>query len=339
MNSNNIFLWIIFFGVGIIGCKKDIIKNNIPQYYSAINKAELFICTQQLDSALLYYNIAFNNIYSPFAIDVNNALTCAVMERSYKIAQQYAKVLIIKGCSLAFFTKRSLHQEFVNSQEFKELEADYPSLNQLYKAKINEDLITELNFIFKRDQAYRGEGGDADKMLKIDDENKIRLSTIINQYGFPQEDKIGLTIVNDTFITDANIYIVFRHYFQNGNKYLKDTLLHFVKSGDLPASNLGSWLGTRPDYPIGQSVLAKLNDTLYKYMHPGIMETIEDNRKQLLLEPHKDLVTKTIFEYCDGLKEHFYITEIITPNSLKRNQLPPDLFQKVFKKIGTCPQK
>lgn len=333
-----IFFGIIFLWIGTTGCKKNIIKHNVIKYYNAINKAELFICAHQLDSALLYYDTAFINIASPFAIDVNNALTCAVIEKNHKIAQQYAKILIHKGCSLSFFTKRFLHKDFVNSKEFKELETDYANLNQLYQTKINKDLIAELNFMFKRDQAHRGANGDTDKMLKVDDENKVRLSTIINQYGFPTEDKIGLTITNDTFINDANINIIFRHYFQNGNKYLKDTLLHFVKNGDLHASNLGSWLGTRPDYPIGQSVLASFNDTLYQYMYPGIMATIEENRKELLLESREDLVTKTIFEYCDNLKDHFYITEIILPNSIKKQKLPPDLFQKIFKKIGTCHQ-
>lgn len=289
-----------------------------------------------MDSALFSYSNAFKFIKSPFARDISNAFTCAILENQHQEAQQYCKALILKGCPIEFFTKRSICSNFIKSSYFKEVEEQFSDLYNTHLATIDRNLITELEYMFKEDQAYRGANRDTDKMLEADDHNKVRLSIIINQYGYPSEDKIGLNIVRDTIIGRPNINIVFRHYFQLGNQALKDTLLYFVKQGELRAEDLAFWLDTRPHTNIGHMVLGRMNDTLYQYRYSGLMDEIRATRKELLLDPYEDFVKKTIFEYCDPIRDQFMITQVIAPNPIGNSNLPRDFFDMTYKKIGTC---
>ena len=167
------------------------LKNNkLITYYNLINKGELKIVTNDLDSANVYYKQAFKENNLPHAKDLYNSLLVSLKINDKENAE---KMFISLKCLDYTFEKGSEDKNFVNTNFIKN------NCNN----KIDYAYKKSLDSLFEIDQYYRnlskGNYKKYQKELTLNDSiAATKLNELIQKKGFPNEYNIGLSSSNQS---------------------------------------------------------------------------------------------------------------------------------------------
>jgi hypothetical protein len=166
----------------------------IEKYYLLINEAELSIINKQFNKSDSCYFAAFNLNFTPFNKDLlNNIRTSSNFEHlDFTI-----KKLISRGLSLKVLRDEKNLKKYFDSELGKKLIQSEKKIKKNYNEKLRAS-VDSLNFL---DQKYR-KYDDCyvkykDELRYIDSCNGAWLMNYFNKYGFPSEEELGITEINE----------------------------------------------------------------------------------------------------------------------------------------------
>ncbi len=189
-------LLIVFFAANFLNAQSTDLENKkLIKYFSQINKAELKITENKLDSANILYKSAFKTFKQKFAKDTYNSFQVALQLKDWKNAFKQYKDL--KCMEFQF-------EDVKFPAEFEEYIADKKIS---CKTKINYQYRKTLDSLFVIDQRSRKlSGGNYKKYQKEitrdDSIASINLLKLIQQNGFPNEYDLGLKKSNKVFFQE-----------------------------------------------------------------------------------------------------------------------------------------
>ncbi len=194
-----------------------------PKYYRDTEQAEKYILSRQYGKAKQIYDELLQNEKYVFARDIHNAVRCAIIARDYKIAIKWSEKLALKGIPKSYFNSK-IFLRLKNNKNWHGFLNGFDSLNNIYQAGLNHNLIKKLDELIDIDQTdyVKNSKGEIERSklketTRYVDEELIKL---INSEGFPTEEKIGISISkNGLSINSAPKYFVlFAHSYQMKNE-------------------------------------------------------------------------------------------------------------------------
>jgi hypothetical protein len=229
--KNVIFLF-LFILTSIVHAQK-----NIQLYYSHTNTAELCIVKENYKEALSEYRKAFT--YStPRATDVYNSIILALELDNIDLAIAFSEKLICKGVPLIFFKQQSLKKMVYSPKWQKFVTKKYPKLEKKTQKKLNIALKNKIVELFKRDQKHRVHY-NKDSLSDVDSENGIILNTIFDEFGYPNEEVIGVWMRNDTTFEHWNpLDILLIHQVDYKDRMFLKRIKNFAMEGSMPSIKL-----------------------------------------------------------------------------------------------------
>jgi hypothetical protein len=197
------------------------------KYYLLIDKAENYIMSNDYAKASKAYDDAYKLHSTMFAVDLHNALLCNVYLKKWDACEFWTTKLINKGVKKDFFNSKTFG-EFKKTTEWSHIEKKYSN----YKSKINTEYKRQLDSLVVEDQKVYCSIPTGEINYAEAKENTLtveeKFSSLITQYGFPTEEKLGISIYNDTIISFVPTFdALVRHGYQSGNAQL---VAHFDKA-------------------------------------------------------------------------------------------------------------
>lgn len=237
-----VYISLFFLSITKISFGQDYID-----YHKLINKAEIKIVESDFENSLNHYQKAFELIDKPFAKDLYNASLCSAKSNNDSITYLLVKQQVQKGIPLKFF-KSKYYKHFKKSNFWETLKRDEKTLIRLAKLNVNQDYLNKLKELEKLDQKIRKRKYGypmSDTIRKVDSLNMLKLVSLIDKFGYPSENVIGINNPKKTWKKPQNI--VLKHYFQsiaNGivNKdVLGNRLSSALKNGDICPVQYSIW--------------------------------------------------------------------------------------------------
>jgi len=165
--------------------------NGQNHYSKIIRQAEHKIINKQLDSAIFYYKQAFKKHEYPFTRDVLAAACITTHTNDTNTLYSLLEVLLNRGMSLNelnYFVKKNPDDKRLNLFKNEYLKYNVRYLNSLdsglynmYEALDIEEQISNQNRILSISQKLKDLDNISNKYLNL-----------LNKYGFPTENKIGI---------------------------------------------------------------------------------------------------------------------------------------------------
>lgn len=167
-------------------------NDSILEYNKLINKAEILICDSLFFEALCVYNKAFRFLNEPFAIDKYNAAMCAFKADDYKKGETFLEQVVKRGYDYNILQSNAIIS-FIDSNDqinlFHKLE--HCSVEIDFKLKDTYDSLQIIDQYFRKDSLYWITNRDT--LCKTDYLNGIFMSDLIDKYGFPSEELVGVS--------------------------------------------------------------------------------------------------------------------------------------------------
>ncbi len=288
------FLFLFFISSSIFG------QNiNVKKYHLLVNDAELSISSHNLPKALKKYEKAFKYHNSHFVFDLHNAFLTACNLNKIDLSKKYGSQLILKGVPKSYFNQKCFQCLNNNSKWDEFFSSNYDSLHNEYLKKINENLRKSIENLNNFDQKYRGPQKN-NNLENVDQTVNDSLIFLLQKYGYPTEDKVGIWMTNDSTISyNSPFDIMILHQFQteNGKDFIS-TLKNAVIQGNLKPVKLSFINGFINDEEVKfgcienkQVVMYQINEFVYKCDCEKI-KLIDKRREKYFLEPIKELIKK-----------------------------------------------
>jgi hypothetical protein len=262
-NMRKIFYFICFFSFLSAKACKPINAVNVSAYYKIIEEAESHIIDYDYAMASKKYEKGYELNHSMFGIDVYNALLCNVYLKNWIGCEFWASKLIDKGVETDFF----------NSKVFNELKKtnEWGNIKNLFlrrKSKINIDLKRQLDSLVIEDQKVYCSIPTGEISYYEAKENTIsveeKFSHLIEKYGYPTEEKVGLRVINDTLLSFIPPFdVLIRHGYQSNNTKLLNFFNSSLNSGEMDLRVKISNSDDSENFIVYKGVLYKLKS---KYM-------------------------------------------------------------------------
>ena len=187
-----------------------------PLYYQITEKAEGYILNKQFAKAKEQYSLLDKEYPLLFARDMNNAVRCAILSRDFGTTFFWCEKLAAKGVGLKYFNA-SIFTKLKHAPGWNDFEKRFPDLEQQNIQKIDSGYINKITALTNEDQADYGlENRKTPEVIYATTERVTeKLISLFKSEGLPTEEKVGLTIKNDTLIIispDQDILI--RHAIQ-----------------------------------------------------------------------------------------------------------------------------
>ena len=310
-------LSVIFFNL-----KSNSQNNKYLDYYSNINKAELLILDSNYVESCFFYKKAFKTVPVGFGKDYYNAAICAAYTNDEDLLLECFSQLALKGVSLNYIKKHIAWKYIKNHTilSFFEINIFDKCRNKYLKEK-NITLNKELSQIFEIDQDIH--------LKKYKDEaqrhtnNLFKLDSLINIYGFPSEELIGLGDTMEVVPLFLNVlYSRYAKEYKN-NKFfniLKEATLNgklppalaaFYMSSLLPTFELETTVAYKVLMDSSQlkdlNLTSKINKWVYPIYSENHLQKINKNRKEIGWEDFLSYQRKVIY----NLKYHKFILSLI----------------------------
>ncbi|MBX2841771.1 MAG: exocyst complex component Sec6 family protein [Flammeovirgaceae bacterium] len=305
MKNLLLFLFIFLIAFSTYSQKVDYSKH----YYPNINQAELLLISEKHDKALEHYVIAFKNVPTPYARDIFNAAVCGTLIGDYETAFKLLEQLIIKGTAITFLKSMDVFSPLVNDLRWETFVQNYPRNRKKYLQTINLPLRKELEWMAAMDQHFRlkdnGMAVYQDTIAQIDQSNINRFNGIIEKFGFPGEDLIGV----DNPVSAPPYHTILNHLCHKaslgqgkGIAEINFPLQEFVKYGKLSPYRFANFIDQqgRPIY--GNTVFYRLdNSPELRVLNIGekSLKKFNKNRASIGLEPLENYQKKVLFALKD----------------------------------------
>jgi len=191
-------------------------QNNYIQYFQAKANAELSICKYNYSDALNYYKKAFVLVDYPLVKELYNATICAAIIEQDSLMFNYLEKCLKRGVSINCFKKNELvFFKYFTYKKWKELEnsIDYFQKNNL--ANINKEYEIALKSIDEKDQYVRrfsrfslifSRKKIKRNLLRTDSINKIKIDSLIDLFGYPCEQILGVSGNNLSCSTPVSFF-------------------------------------------------------------------------------------------------------------------------------------
>jgi hypothetical protein len=295
-------------------------------YYDLVNKAEISIVDSNYHIALKSYKGAFKKSTRFFAKDIFNAATCAQILKKDYLAKSYLLLLSEKGVSLSFIKKSKLLKGYFRDSIFA---ASYEKMSKNFHNNLkNKVLVKKLDSLLNSDQYYRRKGLYnglykgiyRDSIFAADKANAIALKKIIDDYGFPHEDVIGVTPFGKSKYNinsfEDFLIIILHQTNLNLTVNFRESLLKAVEEYKITPQNAAFLIGLqegRDSYGIDKasfrvtlmvdslknhlpdSIKSKIDKWVLKKISSKTEEELNINRKNINLEPLSDYRKKILY--------------------------------------------
>jgi hypothetical protein len=237
----------VYISIFLLSITKICFGQDYIDYFKLINKAEIKIVESDFESSLNHYQKAFELIDKPFAKDLYNASLCSAKSNNDSVTYLLVKQQVQKGIPLKIFRSK-YYKHFKKSNFWELLKREEKTLIRLAKVNVNQDYLNKLKELEKLDQKIRKRKYGypmSDTIRKVDSLNMIKLVSLIDKFGYPSENVIGINNPKKTWKKPQNI--VLRHYFQsiaNGivnEDVLGNRLSSALKNGDICPVQYSVW--------------------------------------------------------------------------------------------------
>lgn len=165
---------------------------NIKQYSYYVNLAELSITDSLYEQAIQFYDSAVVFIPSAFARDRYNKAVCLALTGNFEKCKKSLLYLLEKGLSREIIIENRAFESFLLSQQGKELLEKKPELTYNTNLRSIYDSIFEADQYFRRIHPHNYHDYYHDTISKIDASNVKFMNDLIKNYGWPDEDLIGI---------------------------------------------------------------------------------------------------------------------------------------------------
>ncbi|WP_034057661.1 hypothetical protein [Lacinutrix jangbogonensis] len=205
--------------INVFSCKKAINEGlKFEDYDSTIFKAEKQLLSNEYDSASTYFNNAYSIRKNMLAFDMNNALNLAIKVKGWNQALVWSERLVKKGVELSYFEKK-IFKSFHETKEWKQFVENYDKHTKYFKEHLDNEMIDSLEILLDIDQqAYCLLPSKKIDLSNVFDKTVFLdslLFRLIKNKGFPNEDKIGALIYNDSLISPMiKFHALYRHSYQ-----------------------------------------------------------------------------------------------------------------------------
>lgn len=291
-------------------CQSYSFNERAHQYHILVNDAEMYIVHSDYTSAYSKYKKAFVTYEHPFAIDINNAIACCIKNHNNKDLPILVKMLVRKGVPLAFFEKKKLFFSVRNTKEWNEIIRNYDIWSQESEHILDFAYRNKLIDLEKTDQSLRQIYPDyqflSDTITRQDNLVLDTLLSLIDVKGFPNEDKVGVFIADDTLFTLPAYHVIFRHAYQSRKYYLSEMLFRYLYSGDIKPDEFATWHEfelSNEGKTYGVVPIIKIADEYYEKLYPGMIDQIEEDRQKLDMMPLADYKTKIVYSFSRKNKD------------------------------------
>lgn len=224
-------LYFLIFCLTFATCKSQNDKD-ISLHYQLIDKAENHIMLNDYVSAAKTYEKSFQVNNNMFAIDSYNALLCNLYIENWEACEIWSSRLLRKGITKDFF-KAKRYSKFKRTNEWLQLDAKFSKLDNddcIYK-QILDSLLVEDQRVYCAIPIGELTFEEAKASTGTIEE---KFASIIEKYGFPTEEKVGIQILEDTVIAVMPRFSpLMRHSYQSGNAQLIAFFAKALKSGEM----------------------------------------------------------------------------------------------------------
>ncbi|WP_313805981.1 hypothetical protein [Flavobacterium sp.] len=203
-------------------------------YYTYTEEAENYILKRQYAKAKEQY-IALEKKYPViFARDIHNAIRCALFSRDYENTFYWSEKMAKKGVSINYFNAK-IFQTLKRNGKWKIFSSRYDSIYKESHNSINYKFKEELEKLLHEDQADYGLSNRKEPKVLYDTTERVtdKLIALLNEEGFPSEEKIGVYTKKDTVLDPYPEYhVLIRHAIQQNPKnieFLNDLLTKSIQ--------------------------------------------------------------------------------------------------------------
>lgn len=307
-------------------CSKVSNATNLSEYFDLINEAELLVCNNKSQEAMLHYDKAFDLKNDEFGRDVYNAWICAYLNNDENRFRKYSASLLKKG---AFKTQTMyvILNPVPGGPAVEKFQGIFQNLkaalqdetDSIYKTKLNElvegDQPPRKYFIAKCGEKYNICGRDS--LSRFDSLNVLKLKSLFDADGFASEKKIGFQNGIPTYAPSFDL--ILRHDRSWSNRKTLDSFLYSrVMAGeyhpqdyallkDQSYGNVKDSISPYQQNPYSHyatDIFTVINRQLY-ITEPANYRLRKTNstRKSIYLEPLEDMIVKARFQF---LHPHFH---------------------------------
>lgn len=213
-------------------------------YHQAIINAEELILNEKYSEALLTFEKVFDSYDYVFLKDYKVAAQLALFIKEETKAFEFIRLGISDGWTLKDIAENKFLEPLQKKEEWETIKSEYDSLRNIYNARLNQKLRSEVREMFKLDQRldfpyYLRIGQKAKeryairKFMPNNVKQVVRLREIFNEYGYPGEKLIGNALWMSTILTHHNS--ISTAFSQKDTLYpaLKPQLLKAIQKGEM----------------------------------------------------------------------------------------------------------
>lgn len=191
-------------------------KTKEINYYTFTEEAENYILKRQYAKATEQY-IALNKEFPVlFARDIHNAIRCAIFSRDYENTYYWAEKLAKKGVGIKYFDSK-IFNLLKKHKEWNNFSEKYDSIYNEFQSSRNIKLKEEIEKLVQEDQTNYGLANRKEPKVLFETTERVtdKLIDLLNDNGYPSEEKIGVYTKNDTVINPFPEYhVLIRHAIQ-----------------------------------------------------------------------------------------------------------------------------
>ena len=212
-------------------------EDDYRNYYKTINRAELKLVDSLYNNAIAIYDSAFSMVTKPFGKDYHNAALCASIVSNDDKAFVYLDKLMGKGLTMDYFNE-DIYNPLRHSHKWSDFSKKYDSKHDEIMKTFDLKLRRELETMQQKDQAMdwlrmSNIAQNKDSFAIFVYKNMVRINEIINTKGFPDENKLGATL-----LPHGNpVWIPLLHYMQAQGIGLSDKRKELIDKG-APSYNI-----------------------------------------------------------------------------------------------------
>lgn len=295
-------------------------KPELQKYYTTVCHAEKSIVHNNFSQAEKEYDTAFRLWQYPFAIDIFNALKCAVQTKNNMSILRYSLSLVELGCDINFFKNPDYLSDFRKSEEWLLFIEQYPSIRMQFVKNNNWQLRSEIEQLRCKDQYLREQDPTreifTDSTSKVDNRIKYSLLTLFKK-KFPNEYDYGIFLDNDTTVAILHpLHTILVHDYNSFDSVVNidytPYLINALKLGQMHPDDFGLLNDRSGKFKIGKGfgqddILVRINKRFY---YPAIVDStkhlIESNRNKYCLCDIADAREKLIYQ-AKYNKMHFIL--------------------------------
>lgn len=192
-------------------------------YYTYTEKAENYILRNQYAKAKETYILLAKEYKTIYARDIHNAIRCAILSRDHKSAFTLSEKLAAKGVGLSYFNAQ-IFSSLKKNTNWENFTIRYDSIYKINQNKLHSNLNQKLKILVDEDQNDYGLATRKDPKVLFETTERVtgKLINLLEQEGFPSEEKIGIFVKNDTsLVFSPRYYVLIQHAIRQKPSNLK----------------------------------------------------------------------------------------------------------------------